>query len=53
MFEAIATSANRLLGGFSAAVFRFVDGNVHLAAFTPVSPAADAALKADFPEPGR
>jgi two-component system, NtrC family, sensor kinase len=51
VFEAIATSANRLLGGFSAAVFRFVDGSVHLAAFTPVSPAADAALKADFPRP--
>ena len=51
VFEAIATSANRLLGGFSAAVFRFLDGSVHLAAFTPVSPAADAALKADFPQP--
>jgi two-component system NtrC family sensor kinase len=49
VFDAIAISANRLLGGFSAAVFRFVDGTVHLAAFTPVSPAADAALKADFP----
>jgi two-component system NtrC family sensor kinase len=51
VFEAIATSANRLLGGFSAAVFRFLDDSVHLAAFTPVSPAADAALKADFPRP--
>jgi GAF domain-containing protein len=51
VFEAIATSANRLLGGFSAAVFRFLDGSVHLAAFTPVSSAADAALKADFPKP--
>jgi GAF domain-containing protein len=51
VFDAIATSANRLLGGFSAAVFRFLDGSVHLAALTPVSPAADAALKADFPKP--
>jgi two-component system, NtrC family, sensor kinase len=51
VFEAIATSANRLLGGFSAAVFRFLDDNVHLVAFTPVSPVADAALKADFPKP--
>ena len=51
VFEAIATSANRLLGGFSAAVFRFMDGTVHLAAFTPVSPVADAALQADFPTP--
>ena len=48
---AIATSANRLLGAFSTAVFRFLDGKAHLAAFTPVSPAADAALKADFPRP--
>jgi GAF domain-containing protein len=51
VFDAIATSANRLLGGFSTAVFRFLDGSVHLAASTPVSPAADAALKADFPKP--
>jgi two-component system, NtrC family, sensor kinase len=50
VFDAIATSANGLLGGFSAAVFRFLDGTVHLAAFTPVSPAADAALRADFPK---
>ncbi|CAN0228639.1 unnamed protein product, partial [Phaeothamnion confervicola] len=42
---------NRLLGGFSTAAFRFVDGNVHLAAFTPVNPAADTALRADFPRP--
>ena len=50
VFEAIAASANRLLGGFSAAVFRFRDGTVHLAAFTPVSLVADAALRADFPK---
>ncbi|WP_168212864.1 MULTISPECIES: GAF domain-containing protein [unclassified Bradyrhizobium] len=50
VFEAIATSAHRLLDGFSAAVFRFLDGTVHLAAFTPVNPAADAALRADFPK---
>src|SRR5258705_141470 len=51
VFEAIATSANRLIGGFSAAVFRFVHGVSHLAAFTPTSPAADAALQASFPRP--
>jgi GAF domain-containing protein len=51
VFEAIATSANRLLGGFSSAVFRFLDDTVYLAAFTPVSSTADAALKADFPRP--
>ncbi len=51
VFEAIANSAKRLLGGFSTAVFRLLDGTVHLAAFTPTHPAADAALKADFPQP--
>src|SRR5712672_1544925 len=51
VFEAIATSANRLIGGFSTAVFRFVDGVSHLAAFTPTHPAADKVLKASFPRP--
>lgn len=51
VFDAIAANANRLLGGFSTAVFRFLDDTVHLAAFTPVGPAADAALQADFPSP--
>src|SRR5712671_3420922 len=51
VFEEIANSAKRLLGGFSTAVFRLLDGTVHLAAFTPTHPAADAALKADFPQP--
>src|SRR6266516_7717884 len=51
VFDAIAESANRLIGGFSGAVFRFVDGVSHLAAFTPTSPAADAALQASFPRP--
>src|SRR6266702_7113966 len=51
VFEAIASSAKRLFGGFSTAVFRLLDGTVHLAAFTPTHPAADAALKADFPQP--
>src|SRR4030088_2487759 len=49
VFEAIATSANRLIGGYSTAVLRFVDGLSHLAAFTPTSPAADEALKSAFP----
>ena len=51
VFEAIAASAKRLLGGFSCAVWRFVEGRVHLAAFTPITPAADDALRADFPQP--
>src|ERR1700738_4599503 len=51
VFEAIAASSNRLIGGFSTAVFRFVDGVSHLAAFTPTHPAADEVLKASFPRP--
>ena len=51
VFEAIATSANRLVGGFSTTVFSFVDDTLHLSAFTPTNPAADAALKAWFPRP--
>src|SRR3984893_6874203 len=49
VFEAIAASANRLIGGFSSTVFRFIDGIAHLMAFTPTNPAADELLKATFP----
>lgn len=51
VFDAIATSANRLVGGFSTTVFRFVDGFAHLTAFTPTTPAADNFLKSLFPRP--
>jgi len=51
VFEAIATSSNRLIAGFSTAVLRFVNEELHLAAFTPTNPKADEALKASFPRP--
>jgi len=51
VFEAIATSANRLIGGFSTAVLRFIGEDLHLAAFTPTNREADEALKASFPRP--
>src|SRR6202022_1103473 len=51
VFEAIAASSKRLIGGFSTAVFRFFGGMVHLAAYTPTDPAADEVLKATFPRP--
>jgi two-component system, NtrC family, sensor kinase len=51
VFEAIATSANRLIGGFSTAVLRFVGDELHLAAFTPIDPKADQTLKSSFPRP--
>ena len=51
VFEAIVGSAKRLLGGFSAAVFRFIDGIAHLQAITPTNPAADAIMQNSFPRP--
>jgi GAF domain-containing protein len=51
VFEAIAERANRLIDGFSTAVFRFVDGSVHLAALTSVNRAGDEAVRASYPRP--
>src|SRR5581483_5412849 len=51
VFEAIAARANSLIGGFSATVFRFIDGMAHLMAFTPTTPEADEVLKSTFPSP--
>jgi two-component system, NtrC family, sensor kinase len=45
VFEAIAASANRLIGGFSCTVVRFIDGMAHLKAFTSLSRSSRAALK--------
>src|SRR5581483_826690 len=49
VFEAIAQRSNRLVNGLSTAVYSIVDDVQHLMSFTPVSPEADAALKAFFP----
>src|SRR6478672_541507 len=51
VFEAIVDSTKRLLGGFSAAVFRFIDGIAYLEAITPTNPAADEIMKNSFPRP--
>jgi len=51
VFDAIAMSSRKLTGGFSTAVFRFVGGLAHLAAFTPTTAKADEVLKAAFPLP--
>jgi two-component system NtrC family sensor kinase len=51
VFVAIADKANRLIGGFSTAVLRYVDGAAHLAAFTPTDPVGDRVLQAAFPVP--
>ena len=49
VFEAIAQRSNRLVNGLSTAVYSIVDDVQKLMSFTPVSPEADAALKAFFP----
>jgi GAF domain-containing protein len=51
VFEAIVANARRLLGGFSAAVFRFTDGTAYLKAITPTTPTADAIMNSSFPRP--
>ncbi|UPJ54296.1 GAF domain-containing protein [Bradyrhizobium sp. 200] len=51
VFDAIVHSANRLIDGFSAAVFRNIEGKIHLAAFTPTDTAGDAVLQSSFPVP--
>jgi signal transduction histidine kinase len=51
VFEAIAERSNRLVNGLSTAVYSLVGDTVHLMAFTPVNPAADAVLQASFPTP--
>ncbi|HEY6967560.1 MAG TPA: GAF domain-containing protein [Burkholderiales bacterium] len=51
VFDAIAENACRLIGGVDAAVYRVVDGMLHLAAFTSVGPAGDAALRSLYPTP--
>jgi signal transduction histidine kinase len=49
VFDAIAERSKALIGAHSTTVVRYIDGMIELAAFTPVSPEADAALRAMFP----
>ena len=51
VFDAIAASAKRLLGGHSCAVGRIADDRMQLEAFTPTNPAGDAVMKAYYPRP--
>ena len=51
VFDAIARSANQLLGGHSTMVGRFEGGLMHLVGFTATNPEGDAVLKALFPTP--
>jgi GAF domain-containing protein len=49
VFDAIAERSKALIGAHSAGVFRYIDGMIELASFTPVSPEADAAVRKIFP----
>ncbi|MCA1458629.1 GAF domain-containing protein [Bradyrhizobium sp. BRP22] len=49
VFEAIASSSKRLLGAFSATVLQFIGDELHLVAYTPISPEADQGLRLSFP----
>ncbi len=49
VFDAIARSSNRLLGGYSTMVARIHDDALHMVAFTSTTPEGDAALKRSFP----
>jgi two-component system NtrC family sensor kinase len=51
VFDAIAERSTRLVDALSTTVFRLIDGVMHLRAFTPTNPEADAALKTMFPAP--
>ena len=51
VFDAIAERSNKLIGGHSTTVNRFINDVVELVAFTPVSPEADAALRSAYPRP--
>jgi two-component system, NtrC family, sensor kinase len=51
VFDAIVTSAVRLLRGYSGALTRSVGGRLELAALTSTDPAGDAALRQRFPQP--
>jgi GAF domain-containing protein/CheY-like chemotaxis protein len=51
VFDAIAASSKRLLGGHSTTVFRIIDGVLHLVAYTATNPQADATLAGMFPRP--
>jgi len=49
VFDAIAASAKRLLGGLSGVVTRVIGNEQHLAAFTTTDKAGDEALRSLFP----
>ncbi|HTG77404.1 MAG TPA: GAF domain-containing protein, partial [Steroidobacteraceae bacterium] len=51
VFQTIVSSCRRLLGGYSASVVTVAEGELRLAAYTPVSPEADEQLERYYPRP--
>ena len=51
VFEAIVSSARRLLSGFDGAVYRVAGDEIQLAAYISTNPSGDAALRSSFPRP--
>ena len=49
VFKAIAERSKSLVNALSTTVFTLTDGMMHLQAFSPTNPKADAALQATFP----
>jgi signal transduction histidine kinase len=49
VFDVIAASAQRLLGGLTGLVCRVVGEEVHLAAYTSTNPDGDAVMRASYP----
>ena len=51
VFDGIVASSLRLFGGYSAALTRIVDNELHLAALTSTDASGDEVLKSRFPMP--
>ena len=51
VFDAIVASAVRLLRGYTSTLARIAGDQIELAALTSTEPAADAALRARYPQP--
>src|SRR5215470_9559402 len=51
VFEAIVSSAKQLVGAYSAAVLRLINGELHLVASSATTPLGDEAFRAMYPLP--
>ena len=51
VFEAIVSSAKQLVGAYSTALLRLINGELHLVASSATTPLGDEALRAMYPRP--